>query len=59
MIKKNSRHNTLAFYVMQIPQNQTLTTKTNEYEHLPGFFLISLVGYQTGDSVKWLAHLSA
>lgn len=28
----------MAFYVMQIPHNQILTTKTHEYEHLPGFF---------------------
>lgn len=33
MIKKNSRHNALAFYVIQIPQIPTPTTKTNEHEH--------------------------
>lgn len=31
--KKNSRHNVLASYVMQIPYYQIPTTKTNEREH--------------------------
>lgn len=34
----HSNKKILAFYIMQIPNNQTEITKINEYEHLPVFF---------------------